>query len=614
MRYRKDWKSVGSGASGDLTLEPVSRAVLFNLSFSASAVEDNIRLGTFSFLHCLLGEPLKVGRNCLERGMKRDRMLEKVAIIGAGAAGLAACRHLKRDFQVTVFESHSVVGGTWAVGRPDSALYQRLRTNLPKEIMGFFDYEFTTERCVPQDCLKPPGGERNESMTGASSSNQTPSSRSFVSAESVQQYLCDYAAHHDLHEHMKFHCQIARIEPLRKITCSVSKARRHDIQQHRWKLHWTERALHYSEVFDYLVVCNGHFNERLYPSFVNQAIATHAWKGAVIHSKDYDAGDMFCYRDDANKLVTDSFKGKVVTVVGFKSSGSDICMNLASVAKEVHVCDANLSQEILEDFLSKQQPGLASGLLQQPSNLERGKCFWHGRLVDLLPGSTTVQVEKVSTDAKPGAVASEVIEFHTDVLIFATGYGYAYDFFQGMLPGSSQQGILENEGSAQLVQDCDALASQLVKNEKRVSELFRQIQHRQFPSLFFLGLQFGVIPFPLFDIQSKWVLHRIQCLKGDRANSYFPTPEEDECSADIHLAKFGNSHSMGGEASMRKQFRFWEVLLEDVGIEEDYYRKERKYREIIYNEVNRTRPSYPGERDTYRDIDYPDCHEFYSKV
>uniref|UniRef100_A0A3B4A8H1 Flavin-containing monooxygenase n=1 Tax=Periophthalmus magnuspinnatus TaxID=409849 RepID=A0A3B4A8H1_9GOBI len=86
-------------------------------------------------------------------------MALRVAVIGAGAAGLCAARHLLSKpgtfSPPVVFESGGTVGGTWAyeerVGTYDngraihSSMYQNLRTNLPKEVMMFPDFPFDPE-------------------------------------------------------------------------------------------------------------------------------------------------------------------------------------------------------------------------------------------------------------------------------------------------------------------------------------------------------------------------------------------------------------------------------------------------------------------------------------
>ena len=80
----------------------------------------------------------------------------RVAVIGAGAGGLAAARELRREgHRVVVFERGGSVGGTWVYTSAvesdplgldparkvvHSSLYDSLRTNLPRESMGFLDY------------------------------------------------------------------------------------------------------------------------------------------------------------------------------------------------------------------------------------------------------------------------------------------------------------------------------------------------------------------------------------------------------------------------------------------------------------------------------------------
>jgi len=84
----------------------------------------------------------------------------KICVIGAGAAGLCAARHLLRRQEllvgggggapaasVTVFEAGEAVGGTWIYSDEfgdgvHSSMYRDLKTNLPKEVMAFPDFPF----------------------------------------------------------------------------------------------------------------------------------------------------------------------------------------------------------------------------------------------------------------------------------------------------------------------------------------------------------------------------------------------------------------------------------------------------------------------------------------
>jgi len=72
-------------------------------------------------------EDLKSGASALP--LPRAERKERIAIIGAGPAGLAAAYHLReRGYQVTVFESLPKAGGMAAVGIPDY--------RLPKDILN----------------------------------------------------------------------------------------------------------------------------------------------------------------------------------------------------------------------------------------------------------------------------------------------------------------------------------------------------------------------------------------------------------------------------------------------------------------------------------------------
>ena len=80
----------------------------------------------------------------------------KVAVIGAGAAGLvAASELLKAGHEVNIFEQSSRLGGIWvyqAASEPDplgqtgprlhASMHASLRTNLPRDLMAFFDFPF----------------------------------------------------------------------------------------------------------------------------------------------------------------------------------------------------------------------------------------------------------------------------------------------------------------------------------------------------------------------------------------------------------------------------------------------------------------------------------------
>lgn len=79
----------------------------------------------------------------------KETTKKRVCILGAGAAGLCAARHcLDEGYDLTVFEQQKCLGGTWLYS-PEvnafSSLYEKMHTNLPKQIMGFEHLPFETD-------------------------------------------------------------------------------------------------------------------------------------------------------------------------------------------------------------------------------------------------------------------------------------------------------------------------------------------------------------------------------------------------------------------------------------------------------------------------------------
>ncbi|KAH6812164.1 hypothetical protein C2S51_025926 [Perilla frutescens var. frutescens] len=159
-----------------------------------------------------------------------------VAVIGAGAAGLAVGRALKTEgHEFVIYEKSEKLGGTWLYDPrvesdplsldPNreivhSSLYHSLRTNLPRELMGFPDYPFSTEK------------------------NRDP--RTFPGHEEVLQFLNEFATKFGLVESIRFKTEVIRVE-------------RVDLRNDRWVVESRNIESSWNEFFDAVVVCNGHY-------------------------------------------------------------------------------------------------------------------------------------------------------------------------------------------------------------------------------------------------------------------------------------------------------------------------------------------------------------------
>lgn len=239
----------------------------------------------------------------------------RVAVIGAGIAGLAAVKYCKEaNLDVDAFEQTDNIGGTWVYTdktgfdkhglKIHSSMYRNLHTNLPKEVMGFQDFPFT-------------GFER-----------------SYVTPHEVMEFLERFTEHFGLREKIKFEHLVTKVEP---------------IDQGKWSV--TTKDLvkdeNTTEIYDAVFVCNGHYSTPNMPK--HQGIDN--FKGRVMHSHDY--------------RYPEPFKDQRVLVIGAGPSGIDITRDVSTTARFVgfshhlpakleNVYDENVKQvpdvaQILED-------------------------------------------------------------------------------------------------------------------------------------------------------------------------------------------------------------------------------------------------------------------------
>ncbi|XP_031621424.1 flavin-containing monooxygenase FMO GS-OX5-like [Contarinia nasturtii] len=208
-----------------------------------------------------------------------------VAIVGAGLAGLCAAKYAKYSgHTVTVFEQCNEIGGTWiyreSIGVDEyglnihTSMYHNLRTNLPKEIMGFRDFPMPS------------------------------SSSSYISSNEVLSYLISYAEHFKLNELIKFKHHVIQVRPFEttKWKISVKNLPTNNIETY---------------VFDAVFVCNGHNCVPSQPHFEG----LNEFQGHHMHSHNYRRAE--------------AFKDKTVVIIGAGPSGIDLCNAISKCAKTV---------------------------------------------------------------------------------------------------------------------------------------------------------------------------------------------------------------------------------------------------------------------------------------
>ncbi|XP_046746523.1 flavin-containing monooxygenase FMO GS-OX-like 4 isoform X2 [Diprion similis] len=231
----------------------------------------------------------------------------RICVIGAGAAGLCALRHLANEpalFEFEAFEQTDHIGGTWVYNERigvnaknqlpiHSSMYENLRTNLPSVIMNFPDWR-----------------------------KMGNNEKSCISHSEVLSYLEDYTNHFDLRKYITFNTSVETVRPIR----SVQRA---DPAISAVSLAWKIKIKNVlsctveEREFDAVFCCNGHFFEPNVPPIPG----IQSFPGIVMHSHDYRKPQ--------------PFTGKTVVVLGAASSGADIGMELTGYARHVYLSHNN---------------------------------------------------------------------------------------------------------------------------------------------------------------------------------------------------------------------------------------------------------------------------------
>jgi hypothetical protein len=201
----------------------------------------------------------------------------KIAVIGAGFAGLSTAKILKAlGHEVTVYEKDREVGGVWAASRR----YPGLTTQNVRSTYALSDFPY------PSDYPEWPSGEQ------------------------VQRYLAAYAQKFELGTLIHLQTEVTRAEA--------------STDGPGWQLAYVDLATGQpgQRSFDYLVVCNGTFSQPMVPDF-DGAAEFQAAGGVVCHSSNWP-GDA-------------SVKGRHVLVVGYGKSSCDLAQAVSGAAASTTV-------------------------------------------------------------------------------------------------------------------------------------------------------------------------------------------------------------------------------------------------------------------------------------
>ncbi|KAL4753170.1 hypothetical protein BDW72DRAFT_169461 [Aspergillus terricola var. indicus] len=320
--------------------------------------------------------------------MALSKHIHRIAVIGAGPAGLASVKYLLQEKcfdTIDVFERRSYMGGVWNyspgtlkeavstpvpqlspdegiqepvwlprdASRPNqeptfiSPIYDTLDTNLPKELMAFGEKQF------PSDVQDFP--------------------RHFT----VKDYVREYGE--DIKKHIRFETQVLNVQ--------------NDSNTETWSV--TTQNLRNGTTtissYDAVVAASGHFDVPYLPDIRGIVSWNNAYPGVITHSKFYD--------------MPGPFKNKKVVVVGSSASGLDIGNQISKVCK-----GKVLASQRMDLYLS---PSTTTDKAYYPE------------IVEFLPSAT---------HEKAVRFADGRIEDYIDAIIFCTGFLYSFPYLSSLTP------------------------------------------------------------------------------------------------------------------------------------------------------------------------------------
>ncbi|GJN85958.1 hypothetical protein PLIIFM63780_009534 [Purpureocillium lilacinum] len=303
--------------------------------------------------------------------------VNKIAIIGAGPCGLAAAKYLRAQGtfgSITIFEQQDEVGGVWNYSKapggpypapqrdpffpPDeplltpshaapvfpSPMYDKLHANIPGALMNFSDQSFRKDSWV------------------------------FPSREDIQEYLVKYAE---------------SVRDLIRFCIQVTKLSRRCIDGHdKWRIEARSTVSQETidDVFDAVVVANGHYSIPFIPPMANMATFQETYPSIITHSKQYRTAS--------------EFEGKKVIIVGNGPSGTDIALQINQVSRG-------------KALLSVRTP-------TPPAKLEHTGCEEVQEIVEFL-------VDQRGVRFKDGRTETDI-----DAIVFCTGFLFSYPFLPDM--------------------------------------------------------------------------------------------------------------------------------------------------------------------------------------
>ncbi len=195
----------------------------------------------------------------------------KICVIGAGPCGITAAKNLLQQglTNITVFEKNSQLGGNWVFDEQNnhSSVYETTHIISSIHMSKFEDFPM------------PPGYP------------------DYPTHKQLLRYFNIYAEHFGVNQYIRFNTHVEQI------TRSESN---------QWHIIYHDEKGEHEEIFDYLLVANGHHWDPQVPAYPGQ------FNGSILHSHQYKKAA--------------PFKDQRVLVIGGGNSACDIAVEISRIS------------------------------------------------------------------------------------------------------------------------------------------------------------------------------------------------------------------------------------------------------------------------------------------
>lgn len=335
--------------------------------------------------------------------------MRQIAVIGAGASGLAAVKCcLDEGLEPVCFERTNYIGGLWhyteEVEDGQACVMKSTVINTSKEMMCYSDFPIPGEFAI------------------------------YMHNKYVEKYFHMYADTFGLKKHINFQTEVLSVKP--------------DIDfksTGKWEIVTKDKTTNKVEtrIFDGVLICTGHHAEKNIPMFPG----LDKFKGNMTHTHDYK--DYHGYEN------------KKVLIIGIGNSGVDVATELSRISSKVYLSTRSgswifnrvskngnpgdmMNSTRIRQRLAKAMPSLAVYLVQKRLNHR----FDHKKYC-LQPKFSPLQAHPTASDELPNRIIAggviikaNVAEFtetgavfedgtkveDLDEVVFATGYIFGFPF------------------------------------------------------------------------------------------------------------------------------------------------------------------------------------------